>query len=80
VALRRRVQDRFLSELGTLEPPQWQSGAGRRDEPAGQTGTIYRRYAIVSDADLKAAAENLAAIENQGTGTVPGTVSRIGVR
>jgi hypothetical protein len=28
VALRRRVQDRFLSELGTLDTPQWQSGAG----------------------------------------------------
>jgi integrase len=42
---------------------------------------IYRRYAIVSDADLRAAADKLAAIEPETrTGTTTGTVVRIGER
>ena len=46
----------------------------------GKTEGDSQRVRDVSDADPRAAAEKLAAIENQGTGTVPGTVSRIGVR
>jgi len=42
-----------------------------------KTEAIYRRYAIVSDADLRAAADKLAAIETE---TRTGTVSRIGGR
>lgn len=48
-----------------------------------KTEAIYRRYAIVSDADLRAAADKLAAIEKlaeSGTGTITGTVARIGAR
>ncbi len=46
-----------------------------------KTEAIYRRYAIVSDADLRAAADKLAAIERRPestTGTITGTVSMIG--
>jgi hypothetical protein len=42
-----------------------------------KTEATYRRYAIVSDADLRAAADKLAAIE---PGRVTGTVTRIGAR
>jgi len=47
-----------------------------------KTEAIYRRYAIVSDADLRAAADKLAAIERpgSGTGTTTGTVTQIGGR
>jgi hypothetical protein len=47
-----------------------------------KTEAIYRRYAIVSDADLRAAADKLAAIERpgSGTGTTTGTVAQIGGR
>jgi integrase len=48
-----------------------------------KTEAIYRRYAIVSDADLRAASDKLAAIEGpgySGTGTITGTVARIGAR
>jgi integrase len=45
-----------------------------------KTEAIYRRYAIVSDADLRDAADKLAAIAGPGTGTTTGTVARIGGR
>jgi integrase len=45
-----------------------------------KTEAIYRRYAIVSDADLREAADKLAAISEPGTGTTTGTVTRIGGR
>ncbi len=46
-----------------------------------KTEAIYRRYAIVNDADLRLAADKLAAIEpGAGTGTVTGTMSQIGGR
>jgi integrase len=48
-----------------------------------KTEAIYRRYAIVSDADLRAAADKLAAIEKRAdpaTGTITGTMTRIGAR
>jgi integrase len=45
-----------------------------------KTEAIYRRYAIVSDADLRDAADKLAAIAGPGTGTTTGTVTRIGGR
>jgi hypothetical protein len=35
-----------------------------------KTVAVYRRYAIVSDASLRDAADNLAAIAAPGTGTV----------
>jgi hypothetical protein len=38
-----------------------------------KTEAVYRRYAIVSDADLRAAADKLAAIAGSGTGTTAGT-------
>ncbi len=44
-----------------------------------KTEAVYRRYAIVNDADLRAAADKLAAIE-PGAGTTMGTVTRIGGR
>ena len=49
---------------------------------AHKTEAIYRRYAIVSDADLRAAADKLAAIERpgSGTGTTTATVAQIGGR
>jgi hypothetical protein len=33
-----------------------------------KTETVHRRYAIVSDAERRATAEKLVAIENQGPG------------
>jgi hypothetical protein len=42
-----------------------------------KTVAVYRRYAIVSDADLRDAADNLAAIAGPGTGTTTGTVTMI---
>ena len=42
-----------------------------------RTEAIYRRYAIVSDADLRAAADKLAAIDLEPT---TGTVTRLGAR
>jgi integrase len=42
-----------------------------------KTEAVYRRYAIVSDADLRAAADKLAAIAGSGTGTTTGTVTMI---
>jgi integrase len=41
-----------------------------------KTEAVYRRYAIVSDADLRDAADRLAAIARPGTGTT-GTVTMI---
>ena len=40
-----------------------------------KTEAVYRRYAIVSDTDLRAAADKLAAIAGTGTGTSTGTVT-----
>lgn len=46
-----------------------------------KTEAVYRRYAIVNDADLRAAADKLAAMESETrTGTVTGTVGRLGAR
>jgi hypothetical protein len=42
-----------------------------------KTEAVYRRYAIVSDADLRDAADKLAAIAGPGTGTTTGTVTMI---
>ena len=42
-----------------------------------KTEAVYRRYAIVSDADLRDAAVKLAAIAGPGTGTTTGTVTMI---
>jgi hypothetical protein len=42
-----------------------------------KTEAIYRRYAIVNDADLRGAADKLAALSESRTGTVTGTVRRI---
>ena len=41
---------------------------------------IYRRYAVVNDADLHAAAGKIAALSTMATGTITGTVARIGAR
>jgi hypothetical protein len=40
-----------------------------------KTEAVYRRYAIVSDADLRAAADKLAAMAEPRTGTITGTVT-----
>jgi len=45
-----------------------------------KTEAIYRRYAIVNDADLRAAAVKLAAASDRPTGTITGTVGHIGAR
>jgi len=45
-----------------------------------KTEAIYRRYAIVNDADLRAAAEQLAAVSERRTGTITGTVGHSGAR
>ena len=45
-----------------------------------KTEAIYRRYAIVNDADLRAAAERLAAVSERPTGTITGTVGHSGAR
>jgi hypothetical protein len=42
-----------------------------------KTEAVYRRYAIVSDAALRDAADKLAAIAGPGTGTTTGTVTMI---
>lgn len=42
-----------------------------------KTEAVYRRYAIVSDADLREAAEKLAAVSEPATGTNTGTVTAI---
>ena len=50
----------------------------RRDAVVGHKAeVIYRRYAIVNDADLHAAAVRLAALSDTGTGTITGTVARL---
>ena len=38
-----------------------------------KTEAVYRRYAIVNDADLRAAADRLAALAGSTTGTITGT-------
>ena len=60
--------------------PRTRGRAALRRNADGRTQTeaIYRRYAIVSDADLRATADKLAAIE--GRETVTRTVARIGAR
>jgi integrase len=45
-----------------------------------KTGAVYRRYAIVNDADLHAAGVKPAAPSVAPTGTITGTVARIGPR
>ena len=48
-----------------------------------KTEAIYRRYAIVNDADLRAAADKLAAVsetEKPAMGTVAGTIGVLGRR
>jgi integrase len=45
-----------------------------------KTEAVYRRYAIVNAADLRAAADKLASIEKSGTGTITGTVTKIAAR
>jgi integrase len=45
-----------------------------------KTEAIYRRYAIVNDADLRAAAVKLAEASDRPTGTILGTVGHIGAR
>ena len=42
-----------------------------------KTEAVYRRYAIVSDADLRAAADKLAAMAEPAMGTITGTMTRI---
>ena len=40
-----------------------------------KTESVYRRYAIVSDADLREAAAKLAVSAESATGTITGTVA-----
>lgn len=42
-----------------------------------KTEAVYRRYAIVSDADLRAAADKLAAMAETAMGTITGTVTML---
>lgn len=45
-----------------------------------KTEAIYRRYAIVNDADLHAAAQKLAALSGARTGTIAGTLAHFDAR
>jgi hypothetical protein len=46
-----------------------------------KTEALYRRYSIVSEMDRQEAADKLAAIESKSeTGTMTGTVAKLGAR